>query len=202
MEDEGEAMEDLTGDRYREGGKEMSFDFEDDRGGMVMTEETSEEGVQVDGESGEEEGEEDNEDVEMNDDQSGDENDEQDEEEPEASLTPELIIPKKRGPGRPPKNGVISQRALALAKKKAQEKAKKAIAPPMPPKKNKVGRPRKHPRPETPPRQEKRKYTKRKGKEAELEPANGENARPAKPLKPPRRATSPSPVFDESTLTD
>ncbi|KAF7932595.1 uncharacterized protein EAE98_003894 [Botrytis deweyae] len=88
---------------------------------------------------------------------------------------------KKRGPGRPPKNGVMSKREQQIAKKEALERERiqeeeraqeeqrveeqnQATASKTVPGKNKVGRPRKHPRPdvteEGPPRQ-KRKYTKR-----------------------------------------
>ncbi|KAI9643407.1 hypothetical protein NHQ30_008026 [Ciborinia camelliae] len=87
---------------------------------------------------------------------------------------------KKRGPGRPPKNGIMSKREQQLAKKEAQERERiqeeekaqeqkveaqaQATASKTVPGKNKVGRPRKHPRPEVSegelPRP-KRKYTKR-----------------------------------------
>ncbi|KAA8571617.1 hypothetical protein MFRU_016g01180 [Monilinia fructicola] len=88
---------------------------------------------------------------------------------------------KKRGPGRPPKNGVMSKREQQIAKKEALERERiqeeeraqeeqkvedqvQGTASKTVPGKNKVGRPRKHPRPEVaeegPPRQ-KRKYTKR-----------------------------------------
>ena len=77
-------------------------------------------------------------------------------------------IPKKRGPGRPPKNGVMSKREQRLLKKQQQELAKKNLpeAPPLePPVKRKVGRPRKHPLPEDgSERPEKRKYKPRKPK--------------------------------------
>lgn len=77
-------------------------------------------------------------------------------------------MPKKRGPGRPPKNGIMSKREQRLIKKQQQEMAKKTLpqVPPMePPIKRKVGRPRKHPLPESASeRPEKRKYKPRKPK--------------------------------------
>jgi forkhead-containing protein/FHA domain-containing protein len=78
------------------------------------------------------------------------------------------IIPKKRGPGRPPKNGIMSKREQRLLKKQQQEMAKKTLPQPPPgepPIKRKVGRPRKHPLPEDGDRPEKRKYKPRKPKE-------------------------------------
>ncbi|KAL2148678.1 hypothetical protein VTH82DRAFT_1825 [Thermothelomyces myriococcoides] len=86
-----------------------------------------------------------------------------------ASLEP--AIPKKRGPGRPPKNGIMSKREERLRKKAAMELAKKNMPQPPPgdpPVKRKVGRPRKHPLPENAPdRPEKRKYKPRKSKNGE-----------------------------------
>ncbi|KAJ8059861.1 hypothetical protein OCU04_011491 [Sclerotinia nivalis] len=99
---------------------------------------------------------------------------------------------KKRGPGRPPKNGVMSKREQQIAKKEALERERiqeeeraqeeqrvqeqnQATASKTVPGKNKVGRPRKHPRPdvseEGPPRQ-KRKYTKRQSGPKEPEDAD------------------------------
>lgn len=75
---------------------------------------------------------------------------------------------RKRGPGRPPKNGIMSKREQRLLKKQQQEMAKKTLpqAPLVePPLKRKVGRPRKHPLPEDgTDRPEKRKYKPRKPK--------------------------------------
>ncbi|GJC98045.1 forkhead domain-containing protein [Colletotrichum higginsianum] len=75
---------------------------------------------------------------------------------------------KKRGPGRPPKNGFMSKREQRLLKKAQQEMAKKTLPQPPPgepPIKRKVGRPRKHPLPEEGgDRPEKRKYKPRKPK--------------------------------------
>jgi hypothetical protein len=79
-----------------------------------------------------------------------------------------MLPPKKRGPGRPPKNGIMSKREERLRKKLALEMQRKTMPQPPPgepPIKRKVGRPRKHPRPEDDPeRPEKRKYKPRKPK--------------------------------------
>jgi hypothetical protein len=79
-----------------------------------------------------------------------------------------MLPPKKRGPGRPPKNGIMSKREERLRKKMLQELQKQSNPQPPPgepPIKRKVGRPRKHPRPEDDPeRPEKRKYKPRKPK--------------------------------------
>lgn len=79
-----------------------------------------------------------------------------------------IVPPKKRGPGRPPKNGVMSKREERELKKKREEEDKKNNPPQEPgnpPTKRKVGRPRKHPRPEDEGDQpEKRKYKPRKPK--------------------------------------
>lgn len=78
------------------------------------------------------------------------------------------LPPKKRGPGRPPKNGIMSKREERLLKKQAQEEAKKNMPPQEPgeqPQKRKVGRPRKHPLPEDADgSSEKRKYKPRRSK--------------------------------------
>lgn len=86
------------------------------------------------------------------------------------------FAPKKRGPGRPPKNGVMSKRQERELRKQAQEAAKKNLPPQEPgeqPQKRKVGRPRKHPLSESADGQgEKRKYKPRKpkGEDGEEEP--------------------------------
>lgn len=83
------------------------------------------------------------------------------------------LPPKKRGPGRPPKNGIMSKREERLLKKQAQEEAKKNMPTQESseqPQKRKVGRPRKHPLPEDAEGQpEKRKYKPRKSKGEEGE---------------------------------
>lgn len=91
------------------------------------------------------------------------------------------FAPKKRGPGRPPKNGVMSKRQERELRKQAQEAAKKNLPPQEPgdtPQKRKVGRPRKHPE-SADGQGEKRKYKPRKPKgEDGEEEADGE--KPAK----------------------
>ncbi|POR31790.1 Fork head protein [Tolypocladium paradoxum] len=155
--------------RQSHGGKEMSFDFEQSHGNGEI-QDTSDElsdvevsppelsdygeyGDEDDGEAGPEE-------------EAGVKNEPVPEPEP---LMPQ--IPKKRGPGRPPKNGIMSKREQRLLKKQQQEMAKKTVpqaAPVEPPVKRKVGRPRKHPLPENAgDRPEKRKYKPRKPKTEE-----------------------------------
>ena len=105
-----------------------------------------------------------------------DEMEEREEQKMAASLLNSVVRPeKKRGPGRPPKNGIMSKREQQLVKKEAQaqaqalQKAQKSVPQGTgpAPTKNKVGRPRKHPKQPTPEVQrEKRKYTKRKPKES------------------------------------
>lgn len=79
---------------------------------------------------------------------------------------PEFLmqIPKRRGPGRPPKDGIMSKRERRLLKKQLQENSRKTL--PQEPQgekiKRPVGRPRKNPLPEDGEKTEKRKYNKRK----------------------------------------
>ncbi|KAK7952115.1 uncharacterized protein PG986_007843 [Apiospora aurea] len=83
--------------------------------------------------------------------------------------TPDCLSPKRRGPGRPPKDGIMSKRERRLLKKQMLEDAKK-VQPqePLGEKiKRPVGRPRKNPLPENGDRPEKRKYTKRKKEDGE-----------------------------------
>ncbi|KAI0017451.1 hypothetical protein F4780DRAFT_755495 [Xylariomycetidae sp. FL0641] len=86
---------------------------------------------------------------------------------PEFADFPMPEIPKRRGPGRPPKDGIMSKRERRLLKKQLQETSKKTL--PQDPQAEKikrpVGRPRKNPLPEDGERPEKRKYNKRKPKE-------------------------------------
>lgn len=179
-------------------------DLEVDDQGLEGTEQSGEE--EEEGED-EEEGEQDEE----------EEEEEEDEEEEGEEGTGEVPEPtpmpqKRRGPGRPPKNGIMSKREQQLAKKEAQlkeqeQKAKKSLPQDTTTGKNKVGRPRKHPRPDTPPiKTEKRKYTKRKPKDPDAA-LKGEGSqdddkpkekKEKKALKPPR---SPSPTFNEEDLT-
>ncbi|KAI4121818.1 MAG: hypothetical protein LQ338_006150 [Usnochroma carphineum] len=145
--------------------------------------------------------------------------------EPDAVTPP----PKRKGPGRPPKNGIISKREQALLARQAKEAAKAAAqsgsaAPPARGKGKSIPPPAEanqengHLQPTG-----KRKYKKRKTKaEIEAEAAReqqgvrestehtdsvppDQNAaippKPSKPMRPPKPPRSPSPVFDESTLT-
>ncbi|KAE8453000.1 hypothetical protein EG329_012187 [Mollisiaceae sp. DMI_Dod_QoI] len=124
------------------------------------------------------------------------------------------VIAKRSGPGRPPKNGVMSKRMEKELKKQAEEAAAARKTDPdtsEAPKKGKVGRPRKHPLPD--PNEEKkpkRKYTKRKPKEAQEGAVEGAGsgsggdgtATKVKNQKPPKPPRSPSPVWDIATLTE
>ncbi|KAK4190634.1 hypothetical protein QBC35DRAFT_489299 [Podospora australis] len=112
---------------------------------------------------------------------------------PEMLATLPLLPPKKRGPGRPPKNGIMSKREERLRKKAAMELAKKNMpAPPPgePPIKRKVGRPRKHPLPENTPDRPTRKYKSRKPRE------DGEQSDPEKAIKERRREKPKTPPLE------
>ncbi|MCJ1285094.1 hypothetical protein MMC26_004432 [Xylographa opegraphella] len=145
--------------------------------------------------------------------------------EPETVFDPSVIPPRRKGPGRPPKNGIISKREQALIARQAREAAKAEAL------KNGTGKPGKgksgkpsNDDTATPPlsevKTEKRKYTKRKKAEDQTEeppetremtektdsipPEQALPAPPPKPAKekrPPKPPRSPSPVFDEATLT-
>ena len=130
------------------------------------------------------------------------------------------LAPKRRGPGRPPKNGIISQREEALLRKQAKERAKTAALEEsgglsrIGQEKSEDGNQEEA---QSQPGVVKRKYTKRKSKDAQPVEINGvresteqtESVSPGQtlalnPLKkksPPKPPRSPSPVFDESTLT-
>ncbi|KAI0811963.1 hypothetical protein GGR55DRAFT_604760 [Xylaria sp. FL0064] len=87
-------------------------------------------------------------------------------------LPPEFAmpdIPKRRGPGRPPKDGIMSKRERRLLKKQMQETSKKTIPQESQEEKIKrpVGRPRKNPLPEDSERTEKRKYNKKRPEDGE-----------------------------------
>lgn len=140
--------------------------------------------------------------------------------EPEPSPTT-----KRKGPGRPPKNGIISKREQALLARQAREDAKvaKSSSAALPSRgKVKAGQDTNAVEQEEPPQQRngKRKYTKRKraggtdnqrdGRESteqtdsvppEQSIATVLPPKPAKEKKPPKPPRSPSPVFDESKLT-
>ena len=154
----------------------------------------------------------------------------EDEEEPEMVKTrgkgkkkadppPPPPVPKRKGPGRPPKNGIISKREQALLAKKAREEAKAAAERKAG--KGKSSKYAKAMKPDDTSLQPngKRKYTKRKragGVEDQqgvcestehtdsVPPEQNYAAalpKPAKEKKPPKPPRSPSPVFDESTMT-
>ncbi|KAJ8124448.1 hypothetical protein O1611_g9192 [Lasiodiplodia mahajangana] len=78
-------------------------------------------------------------------------------------------IPRRRGPGRPPKDGIMSKRERRLLKKQMQETSKKTVPQDSQEEKIKrpVGRPRKNPLPEDGERPEKRKYNKKKREDGE-----------------------------------
>jgi hypothetical protein len=234
--------DDLTADHRSAGGKEMSFDFEEDKRDGVP-EDTSPE-VLSDGrdgdddEEGEDEMDDDGEELDRDEDEDEEGQAMSDQDQDESGLMegeeelgegaqdnqPESVAPpgKKRGPGRPPKNGIMSAREereqkaalkAALGNQKAQksQKSQKSVSQTTsgaPPEKKKVGRPRKHEKPDpTEPERPKRKYTKRKPKEpkdgeTKQEGSDGEDQstkeKKEKKVKPPR---SPSPFFVESELS-
>ncbi|KAI0386863.1 hypothetical protein F5Y04DRAFT_73143 [Hypomontagnella monticulosa] len=214
--------EETSSKRMSIGGKEMSFDFEhsDHENFRDTSEELSEienvptpvvgsDAGEGDGE-GEGEGDADIEVSELQELQS-DEIDEpmvdvvdsteiQDGSQPQF-MTPD--IPKRRGPGRPPKDGIMSKRERRLLKKQMQETSKKTLPQnPQDPQglegqdqgekiKRPVGRPRKNPLPEDGEKPEKRKYNKRKpredgeeGSEAERR-AREKKEKKARPKSPP-----------------
>jgi hypothetical protein len=190
--------------RYSEGGKEMSFEFEsnhdqekpstsdEDAQAQVVREETPSEAS----ERAEEEPPQQLVDTGVVETIEGDLEEEHKAIKPETDLAllSDLLPmpPKKRGPGRPPKNGIMSKREERLRKKALQEleKQNRPQPPPgEPPVKRKVGRPRKHPAPEdAPDRPEKRKYKPRKknGEEGESDPERAiKEKRREKPKTPP-----------------
>ncbi|MCJ1394999.1 hypothetical protein MMC18_007880 [Xylographa bjoerkii] len=136
-----------------------------------------------------------------------------------------IIPPRRKGPGRPPKNGIISKREQALIARQAREAAKAEALKNGTSKsgKGKSGKPGNDVTTTPPPSEiktEKRKYTKRKKAEDQAEeppqtremtektdsvpPEQALSAPPPKPPKekrPPKPPRSPSPVFDEATLT-
>ena len=135
-------------------------------------------------------------------------------------------VTKRKGPGRPPKNGIISKREQALLVRQAREDAKVVAdrgSGALPNRgKIKAGKNTKAVKKEEPLLQAngKRKYTKRKragGTDDQrgiresteqtdsVPPEQSITAvlppKPAKEKKPPKPPRSPSPVFDEATLT-
>ena len=144
--------------------------------------------------------------------------------EPEPLPTPERKGPK--GPGRPPKNGYMSKREQALLARQAREKAQvvagRDSGTPKDPSRVKTGKDMKTVKKEqhSPQTNGKRKYTKRKRaigtddqrvvrestEQTDSVPPEQSIAaklppKPAKEKKPPKPPRSPSPVFDEATLT-
>ncbi|SPQ22154.1 1e212df0-589d-4e2e-b351-d8f8a29aa673 [Thermothielavioides terrestris] len=198
--------------RYSEGGKEMSFDFESshDPERRSTSPEEMEEAPPVKEDSGSELSEP-PEDIPEPEPEKAPEHEvmetiEKDPPAPPPSLKSELppelydalgpIPQRKRGPGRPPKNGIMSKREERLRRKAAMELAKKNMPQPPPgepPVKRKVGRPRKHPLPENAPdRPEKRKYKPRKPKNGE----DGEGSNAEKTMKERRREKPKTPPLE------
>ena len=145
--------------------------------------------------------------------------------EPVPKAEPVTLPPKRKGPGRPPKNGIISKREQALIARAAREAAKAEAI------KNGLIKPGKGQsgngnnglssiEPGLDSKIEKRKYTKRKKAEEATDEGDGirettaktdsmppeqillaQPPKPAKEKRPPKPPRSPSPVWDESTLT-
>ncbi|KAI5861194.1 hypothetical protein GGS23DRAFT_157574 [Durotheca rogersii] len=194
--------EETSSKRMSIGGKEMSFDFE--HSDHENFQDTSEELSEIENVptpaivSDDEDDEGDNEAAVVRSD-AGDEPKTaaaQPTEAPPGVLQPEFTapeIPKRRGPGRPPKDGIMSKRERRLLKKQMQETSKKTI--PQEPQgekiKRPVGRPRKNPLPEDGEKPEKRKYNKRKPKEEGEEGSEAEKRarekkeKKARPKSPP-----------------
>ncbi|KAG7009240.1 hypothetical protein G7Y79_00003g011080 [Physcia stellaris] len=131
--------------------------------------------------------------------------------------------PKRKGPGRPPKNGVMSKREMGLIAKQAREEAKagkKEVDGEPAPGKGKSGKISNDKPPEVPSIQPngKRKYTKRKNKvdpsqEAQETRESTEHTdsvapeqivppKPPKEKKLPKPPRSPSPFIDRNSLTE
>jgi hypothetical protein len=122
----------------------------------------------------------------------------------QAPLPPPAMPPKKRGPGRPPKDGISSKREKAeqarAAKLAAKKEANGGLTPP-PSGKIKLGRARSESNPTEKP--EKRKYTKRKKSEMD---ANGNEEdeveieeAPKVKESAPKRERSPSPDYGKES---
>lgn len=122
------------------------------------------------------------------------------------------ILPRKRGPGRPPKDGIMSTRERKereKAAKLAQAKAENGGRTPPPSAKAKLGKLPELPKPE--PKPEKRKYNKRKreGEDADVLPSiegaeeNVGSDTERVPVKKARASKSPSPAYPPlATLTE
>lgn len=136
---------------------------------------------------------------------------------------PEMAPPvqKRKGPGRPPKNGIMSKREQAILARQAREQAKAAAHKDL----NGEAAPQKSEASSEAPAESstlqpngKRKYTKRKSKvELMQEPQETRESteqtdsvapeqvappKAGKEKKPPKPPRSPSPEIDKSTLTD
>ena len=133
----------------------------------------------------------------------------------EVNSAPVAPPPKRKGPGRPPKNGIMSKREQALIARQAREAAKAASEKEGPaPGKSKSSQSTKPASPPTEPKPEKRKYKKR-GQPQEPEvfremtdsvpPEQKSQAdqalKPPKERKPPKLPRSPSPNFVEADFT-
>jgi len=113
-----------------------------------------------------------------------------------SDLPPEFAlpdIPRRRGPGRPPKDGIMSKRERRLLKKQMQETSKKTLPQESQEEKIKrpVGRPRKNPVPEDGER-EKRKYNKKKREDGE----EGSDAEKQRKEKKDKKVRPKSPPLD------
>ncbi|MCJ1468493.1 hypothetical protein MMC07_007122 [Pseudocyphellaria aurata] len=139
---------------------------------------------------------------------------------PQPTLEPGQPVQKRKGPGRPPKNGLMSKREQALIARKAREEAKAAAL-----KESSAQTEEGKPKSGTDVKQDdgsvqprvKRKYTKRKSKDAQsgevngvrestehtdsISPEQGLALIPPKAKRLPKRPRSPSPIYDESELT-
>ena len=228
------------------GGK-MSFDMADSIEGRSSDDidEDEEHCRRIKKEEGDEEKEDEDEDLDVEEEEEEvKEEEEEDEDEEEEAEEPQVVqrrakgkkkpepepeslpTPKRKGPGRPPKNGIISKREQALLARQAREKAKvvaeRDSGAPKDPNRVKAGKDKKIVKEEQPLPQTngKRKYTKRKRatdtndqravrestEQTDSVPPEQSIAaklppKPAKEKKPPKPPRSPSPVFDEATLT-
>lgn len=141
---------------------------------------------------------------------------------PQPTLEPGQPVPKRKGPGRPPKNGIISKREQALLARMAREEAKAAA---LKESSAQAEEGKRTSATEANQKQEdgvaqprvKRKYTKRKSKDAQsgevngvrestehtdsISPEQGLAQIPQKVKRPSKRPRSPSPVYDESQMT-
>jgi hypothetical protein len=142
-------LEDGEGEPYQRGGKQMSYEFEDTHGnghledtseeesevgGLEVQEQEDDEGEGEEGSDGQENGDEEDaeddgaeEEEQIGRSDQSPQRDEQEEEVKDTLHQPQLNAQpeKKRGPGRPPKNGVMSKREQREAKKAAELAAPK-----------------------------------------------------------------------------